>query len=107
VAAKLTGLMAKLAGTWQTPLADAETRVVLLAARLVPAAECLETARENLVFPDGQPDSAREQTLQAEAHLSFAWLHMAAAQRLQAPAEKRGRPRMHPQYPRKHSWRER
>jgi hypothetical protein len=86
-AAKLRGLMAKLAGTWQTPLADTETQVMALAARLVPAAECLWTAEENLMLPDGQPDSAREQMLQAEAHLSFAWLHMAAAQRSQAPAE--------------------
>jgi hypothetical protein len=42
-AAKLRELMAKLAGTWQTPLADTETRV---------------------------------------AHLGFAQLHLAAAQRL-------------------------
>jgi hypothetical protein len=86
VAAKLTGLMAKLAGTWQTPLADTEPRVMALAARLVPAAECLETVRENLVSTTAQPDSAREQMLQAEAHLGFAQLHMAAAQRFQTPA---------------------
>jgi hypothetical protein len=79
--------MAKLAGTWVSPLADTESRVVALAAHLVPAAECLETVRESLVSPAGQPDSAREQMLRAEAHLGFAQLHMAAAQRFQAPAE--------------------
>jgi hypothetical protein len=92
VAAKLTGLMAKLAGTWQTPLADTEPRVMALAARLVPAAECLEAVRENLVYTAAQPDSAREQMLQAEAHLGFAQLHMAAAQRFQAPAGEMGAP---------------
>jgi hypothetical protein len=80
-AAKLKGLMAKLAGTWVSPLAEAKPRVVALAARLVPAAECLETVRENLASTAAQPDSAREQMLRAEAHLSFAQLHMAAAQR--------------------------
>jgi hypothetical protein len=89
-AAKLKELMAKLAGTWVSPLADTEPRVVALAARLVPAAECLETVRESLVSPAGQPDSAWEQMLRAEAHLGFAQLHMAAAQRFQAPAEERG-----------------
>jgi hypothetical protein len=80
-AAKLKGLMAKLAGTWVSPLAEAKPRVVALAARLVPAAECLETVRENLASTAAQPDSAREQMLRAEAHPSFAQLHMAAAQR--------------------------
>jgi hypothetical protein len=37
-AAKLKGLMAELAGTWATPLAETKPRVVALAARLVPAA---------------------------------------------------------------------
>ena len=37
-AAKLKGLMAELAGTWVSPLAVTEPRVVALAARLVPAA---------------------------------------------------------------------
>ena len=37
-AAKLKGLMAELAGTWVSPLAETEPRVVALAARLVPAA---------------------------------------------------------------------
>ncbi|MFN9956211.1 MAG: hypothetical protein ACK55I_24200, partial [bacterium] len=41
--AKLKELMAELAGTWVSPLAETEPRVVALAARLVPAAECLET----------------------------------------------------------------
>jgi hypothetical protein len=36
-AAKLKGLMAELAGTWVSPLAETEPRVVALAARLVPA----------------------------------------------------------------------
>jgi hypothetical protein len=70
-----------------------------LAARLVPAAECLGTAKENLMFPNGQPGSTREQMLQAEAHLSFAWLHMAAAQRLQAPAEETRAPSNAPSIP--------
>jgi hypothetical protein len=98
-AAKLTGLMARLAGMWQTPLADTEARVMALAARLVPAAECLGMARENLMFPNGQADSTGEQMLQAEAHLSFAWLHMAAAQRLQAPAEETRAPSSAPSIP--------
>jgi hypothetical protein len=42
-AAKLKELMAKLAGTWVWPLGNTDPRVVALAARLVPAAECLET----------------------------------------------------------------
>jgi hypothetical protein len=58
-AAKLKGLMAELAGTWVSPLADTEPRVVALAARLVPAAGCLETVRENLASTAAQPDSAR------------------------------------------------
>jgi hypothetical protein len=91
-AAKLKELMAKLAGTWVSPLADTEPRVVALAARLVPAAECLETVRENLASTAAQPDSAREQMLQAEAHLSFAQLHMAAVQRFQTPAGEMGAP---------------
>jgi hypothetical protein len=98
-AAKLRELMAKLAGTWLTPLADTEPRVVALAVRLVPAAECLGTVRENLVSPADQPDSAREQMLRAEAHLGFAGLHMAAAQRLQAPAEERRAPLSAPPLP--------
>jgi hypothetical protein len=93
-AAKLKELMAKLAGTWVSPLADTE-----LAARLVPAAECLETVRENLVSTAAQPGSAREQMLQAEAHLSFAQLHMAAAQRFQTPAEEMGVPSNAPSIP--------
>ncbi len=98
-AAKLRELMVKLAGTWQTPLANTEAQVVALAARLVPAAECLGAVRENLVSPDDQPDSAREQMLRAEAHLGFAQLHMAAGQRLQAPAEEARAPSNAPSIP--------
>ncbi len=86
-AAKLKGLMAELAGTWVSPLAETEPRMVVLAARLVPAAECLETVRENLTSTAAEPDPAREQMPRAEAHLSFAQLHMAAAQKFQTPAE--------------------
>ncbi len=98
-AAKLKGLMAELAGTWVSPLAETEPRVVALAARLVPAAECLETVRENLASTAAQPDSAREQMLQAEAHLSFAQLHMAAAQKFQTPAEEMVAPSNTPSIP--------
>jgi hypothetical protein len=91
-AARLKELMAKLAGMCVAPLADTEPRVVALEARLVPAAECLDTVRENLVSTTTQPGSAREQMLRAEAHLSFAQLHMAAAQRFQTPAEEMGAP---------------
>ncbi len=98
-AAKLKELMAKLAGTWVSPLADTESQVVALAARLVPAAECLEAVRESLVSPAGRSDSAREQMLRAEAHLGFAQLHMAAAQRFQAPAEERRAPSKAPLIP--------
>jgi hypothetical protein len=87
VAAKLKGLMAKPAGTWVSPLAETEPGVVALAARLVPAAECLETVRENLASTAAQPDSAREQMLRAEAHLSFAQLHIAAAPSIPAGAQ--------------------
>ncbi len=98
-AARLRELMTKLAGTWLTPLADTETQVVALAALLVPAAECLGTARENLVSPDDQPDSAREQMLRAEAPLGFAQMHMAVAQRLWAPAEEARAPLNAPSIP--------
>jgi hypothetical protein len=91
-AAKLKELMAELAGTWVSPLAETEPRVVALAARLVPAAECLETVRENLAPTTAQPSSAREQMLQAEAHLSFAQLHMAAAQKYRAHADEGAAP---------------
>jgi hypothetical protein len=91
-ATKLKGLMAELAGTWVSPLAETKPRVVALAARLVPAAECLETVRENLASTAAQPNSAREQMLQAEAHLSFAQLHMTAAQKFRAPADERTAP---------------
>jgi hypothetical protein len=98
-AARLKELMAKLAGMCVAPLADTEPRVVALEARLVPAAECLDTVRENLVSTAAQPGSAREQMLRAEAHLSFAQLHMAAAQRLQTPAEEMGAPSNAPSIP--------
>ena len=98
-AAKLKELMAKLAGPWVAPLADTEPRVVALATRLVPAAECLETVRENLASTAAQSDSAREQMLRAEAHLSFAQLHMAAAQRFQTPAEEMVAPSNAPSIP--------
>jgi hypothetical protein len=98
-ATKLKEVMAKLAGTWVSPLVDTEPRVVALAAHLVPAAECLETVRENLVSTAAQPDSAREQMLRAEAHLSFAQLHMAAAQRFQTPAEEKWAPSNAPSIP--------
>ena len=98
-AAKLKGLMAELAGTWVSPLAVTEPRVVALAARLVPAAECLETVRENLASTAAQPNSARERVLQAEAHLSFARLHMVAAQRLQTPTEEAVAPASAPPIP--------
>jgi len=98
-AAKLKGLMAELAGTWVSPLAETEPRVVALAARLVPAAECLETVRESLASTAAHPHSAREQVLQAEAHLSFAQLHMAAAQRFQTPTEEMVAPSSAPSIP--------
>jgi hypothetical protein len=91
--------MAKLAGTWSSPLVDTEPRVVALTARLVPAAECLDQVRKSLVSPADQPDSMREQMLRAEAHLSFAQLHMAAAQKLQTPAEEKRAPSTAPSIP--------
>jgi hypothetical protein len=84
--------MAKLADIGVAPLAETEPRVVALEARLVPAAECLDTVREDLLSAATQSNSDREQLLQAEAHLSFAQLHMAAAQRFQTPAEEMGAP---------------
>jgi hypothetical protein len=68
------------------PLAETEPQRVVLDARLGPAAECLNTACENLQAAATQSDPAKEQLLRAEAHLSFAQLHMTAAQRLQTPA---------------------
>jgi hypothetical protein len=99
VAARLKELMAKLEGMWVSLLADTEPRVLALAARLVPTAECLETVRESLVSPAGQPDPAKEQMLRAEAHLGFAGLHLAAAQRYQAPAEEQRAPSSAPLVP--------
>ncbi len=55
--------------------------------------------RENLASTAAQQNSAREQVLQAEAHLSFAQLHMAAAQRFQTPAEEVVAPSSAPSIP--------
>jgi hypothetical protein len=66
--------------------------MVVLEARLAPAAEYLITAGEDLLSAATQSDSAREQLLRAEAHLSFAKLHMAAAQKFQTPTEEVGAP---------------
>ncbi len=103
-AAKLKGLMAELAGTWVSPLAETELRVVALAARLVPAAECLETVRENLASTAAQPNFAREQVLQAEAHLSFAQLHIVAVKGSRRPRRRRSHLQAHLQYLRGRSW---
>jgi hypothetical protein len=88
-----------MAEMWVSPLSDTEPRVVALAVRLVPAVECLETVRENLVSLAGQPDPAKEQMLRAEAHLEFARLHLAAAQKCQAPAEDQRTPSGAPPVP--------
>ncbi len=96
--------MAELAGTWVSPLAETKPRVVALAARLVPAAECLETVRESLASTAAHPHSPREQVLQAEAHLSFAQLHMAAAQRFQTPTEETVAPSSAPSIPAGERW---
>jgi hypothetical protein len=86
-AARLKELIAKLGVVGVTPLAETEPQMVVLEARLAPAARYLTTAGEDLLFAAIQSDSAREQLLRAEAHLSFAQLHMAAAQKFQTPAE--------------------
>jgi hypothetical protein len=99
-AAKLKELMAKLKGTWVSPLADTELRVVALAVRLVPAAECLETVRESLVSHAGQPDSAREQMHTWVSH-SCTWQRRKDSKR---PQRRRGRPQRHPQYPQERCW---
>jgi hypothetical protein len=91
-AARLKELIAKLGDMGVVPLAETEPRMVVLEARLVPAAECLNTASEDLLSAATQSDSAREQLLRAEAHLSFTQLHMAAAQKFQTPAEEVGAP---------------
>jgi hypothetical protein len=89
-AARLKELIAKLGDMGVAPLAETEPRMVVLDARLGPAAECLNTACEDLQSTAAQSDPAREQLLRAEAHLSFAQLHMTAAQRFQTPAEEMG-----------------
>jgi hypothetical protein len=91
-AARLNELIAKLGDIGAAPLAETEPRMVVLEARLVPAVECLDTVSEDLLSAATQSDSAREQLLRAEAHLSFAQLHMAATQRFQTPAEEIGAP---------------
>jgi hypothetical protein len=112
-AAKLKGLMAELAGTWVSPLAETEPRVVALAARLVPAAECLETVKENLASTTAQPNSAREQVLQAEAHLSHVPCACAVVRNNCTWQPRKGSRRLrrrwshlqaHPQYLRERSW---
>jgi hypothetical protein len=89
-AARLKELMTQLGSAGVAPLATTGPRRVALDARLGPAAECLNTACEDLQAAATQSDPAREQLLRAEAHLSFAKLHMTAAQRLQAPAGEEG-----------------
>ncbi len=90
-AARLKELLAKLGDMGVAPLAETEPRRVVLEARLVvPATECLNTASEDLRSATTQSDPAREQLLRAEAHRSFAQLHMTAALRFQTPAEEMG-----------------
>jgi hypothetical protein len=89
-AARLKELMTQLGSMGVAPLGETGPRRVALDARLGPAAECLNTACEDLQAAATQSDPAREQLLRAEAHLSFAQLHMTAAQRFQAPAEEVG-----------------
>jgi hypothetical protein len=91
-AARLKELMAKLGSMGGTPLVETEPRMVMLEACLALAAEYLITAGEDLLSAATRSDSDREQLLRAEAHLSFAKLHMAAAQRLQTPTEEVGAP---------------
>ena len=81
-AARLKELMSQLGSMGVAPLGETGPRRVALDARLGPAAECLNTACEDLQATATQSDPAREQLLRAEAHLSFAQLHMTAAQRL-------------------------
>jgi hypothetical protein len=89
-AARLKELMTQLGSMGVAPLGETGPRRVALDARLGPAAECLNTACEDLQAAANQSDPAREQLLRAEAHLSFAQLHMTATQRFQAPAEEVG-----------------
>jgi hypothetical protein len=48
-AARLKELISKLGDIGGEPLAETEPRMVVLEARLVPAAECLNTAGEDLL----------------------------------------------------------
>ncbi len=80
-ATRLKELMAQLGNMGVAPLVETEPQRVVLDARLGPAAECLNTSCEDLQAAATQSDPAREQLLRAEAHLSFAQLHMTAAQR--------------------------
>ncbi len=91
-AARLKELIAKLGVVGVTPLVETEPQMVMLEARLAPAAEYLITAGEDLLSTATRSDSAREQLLRAEARLSFAKLHMAAAQRFQTPTKEVGAP---------------
>ncbi len=91
-AARLKELTAKLGVVGVGPLVETEPQMVVLEARLAPAAEYLITAGEDLLSAAIKSDSAREQLLRAEAHLSFAKLHMAAAQKYQTPTEEVGAP---------------
>jgi hypothetical protein len=91
-AARLKEPIAKLGVVGVTPLVETEPQMVVLEARLAPAAEYLITAGEDLLSAATQSDSAREQLLRAEAHLSFAKLHMAAAQKFQTPTKEVGAP---------------
>jgi hypothetical protein len=91
-AARLKELIAKLGVVGVTPLVETEPQMVVLEARLAPAAEYLITAGEDLLSAATQSDSARKQMLRAEAHLSFAKLHMAATQKFQTPTEEVGAP---------------
>ena len=75
-AARLKELMSQLGSMGVAPLGETGPRRVALDARLGPAAECLNTACEDLQAAATQSDPAREQLLRAEAHLSFAQLHM-------------------------------
>ena len=96
--------MSRLGSLGVAPLGETEPQRVALDARLGPAAECLNTACEDLQAAATQPDPAREQLLRAEAHLSFAQLHMTAAQRFQTPAKKRKLGRASLRYPRVRSY---
>jgi hypothetical protein len=62
-AARLKELIAKLGVVGVMPLVETEPQMVVLEARLAPAAEYLITAGEDLLSAATQSDSAREQLL--------------------------------------------